>query len=175
MRKRYETVNDKLWNLESRMDMMSKEQVDNSCAIQTKLDTLLRNSIAQEKTIPDKTERTTGSRVDFMEPQCKKQESTPLPLINNNIGSGLIKSATKAGVSNSTRIPRESGAHMSATPDAMTWANTCEKMNRMLEAFATRITESSDRLGGKTRNTFKKPKEFKDDSDGCISGAGQPE
>ena len=41
-------------------------------------------------------------------------------------------------------------------------------MNRKLEAFATRNTESSDRGRGKSRKTFKKSKEFKDDSDGCI-------
>ena len=41
-------------------------------------------------------------------------------------------------------------------------------VNRTLEAFATRNTDSSDRGGGKSRKTFKKPKEFKDDSDGCI-------
>ena len=39
---------------------------------------------------------------------------------------------------------------------------------RTLEAVETRNTESSDRGGGKTRTTFKKPKEFKDDSNGCI-------
>ena len=41
-------------------------------------------------------------------------------------------------------------------------------MNRTLEAFATRNTDSSDRGGNKSRKTFKKPKEFRDDSDGCI-------
>ena len=50
----------------------------------------------------------------------------------------------------------------------MTWASTWEMMNRTLEAFATRNTDSSDRGSNKSRNTFKKPKEFKDDSDGCI-------
>ena len=50
----------------------------------------------------------------------------------------------------------------------MTWASTCEMMNRTLEAFATRNTDSSDRGGSKSRKTFKKPKEFKGDSDGCI-------
>ena len=40
--------------------------------------------------------------------------------------------------------------------------------NRTLEAFATRNTDSSDRGGGKSGKTFKIPKEFKDDSDGCI-------
>ena len=50
----------------------------------------------------------------------------------------------------------------------MTWASTWEMMNRTLEAFATRNTDSSDRGSNKSRKTFKKPKEFKDNSDGCI-------
>ena len=50
----------------------------------------------------------------------------------------------------------------------MTWANTWQMMNRTLEAFATRNTDSSDRGSGKSRKTFKKPKEIKDDSDDCI-------
>ena len=41
-------------------------------------------------------------------------------------------------------------------------------MNTTLEEFATRNTDTSDRGGGKSRKTFKKPKDFKDDSDGCI-------
>ena len=49
----------------------------------------------------------------------------------------------------------------------MTWANTWEMMIRTFEAFATRNTDTNER-GGKLRKTFKKPKEFKDDSDGCI-------
>ena len=53
-------------------------------------------------------------------------------------------------------------------PDAMTWASTWEMVNRTLEAFATRNTDSSERGGGKSRKTFKKLKELKDDSDGCI-------
>ena len=36
------------------------------------------------------------------------------------------------------------------------------------ETFATRNNGSSERGGRKSRKTFKKPKEFKDDSDGCI-------
>ena len=41
-------------------------------------------------------------------------------------------------------------------------------MKRTLEAFATMNTDSSDRGVGKSRKTFKKLKEFKDDLDGCI-------
>ena len=73
-----------------------------------------------------KTEKLTGTRVDFVEPQCRKQEMTPLLLINNSIGSRMTTTATKGGLSNSTRILRELGAHTSVTPDAMTWANTWE-------------------------------------------------
>ena len=64
--------------------------------------------------------------------------------------------------------PGDSTANSNAGPDAMTWASTWEMMNRTLEAFATRNTDLSDRREGKSRKTFKKPKEFKDDSDGCI-------
>ena len=41
-------------------------------------------------------------------------------------------------------------------------------MNRTLEAFATRNTDSSDRSSGNSRKTLKILKDFKDDSDGCI-------
>ena len=80
----------------------------------------------------------------------------------------MTKTAMKSEASNSTRIPEDSSAHTSTTPDAITMASTWEMMNRTLEVFATRNKDSSDRGGGKTRKTFKKPKELNDDSDGCI-------
>ena len=98
MKRRYETVNDKLWSLETRLDTMSRDQAESFCAIQTKLDALLRNSIAQEKTVSDKTEKVIGARFDFVEPQRKKQESTTLPQINNNKRLGITKTARKIGV-----------------------------------------------------------------------------
>ena len=64
----------------------------------------------------------------------------------------------KGGSSNSTNAPGDSSTHTSLTPDAMTWASTWEMMNRTLQAFATRNTDSSDRGRGKSRKTFKKPK-----------------
>ena len=74
----------------------------------------------------------------------------------------------KGGTKDSTNAPEDSSTHTCVTPDAMTWASSREMMNRTLEAFAKRNTESSDRGSGKSWTTFKKPKEFKDDSDGCI-------
>ena len=165
MKKRYDTVNEKLWNLETRMDTMSKDQAETSCAVQSKLDALLRNSIAQDKFLTDKPQ---GTRVDFVEPQRKNREATPLPRIATSIGAVGSKTTMKGGTSNSTNAPGDSNKHTSVTHDAMTWASTWETMNRTLEAFAKGNTDSSDRGSGKSRKTSKKPKEFKDDSDGCI-------
>ena len=165
MKKRYDTVNEKLGSLETRMDTMFKDQAESSCALQSKLDALLRNSIAQDKSV---VEKPSGTRVDFVEPQRKKRESTPLARIDNTMASGGIRTAMKVGASNSTRTTEKSASHTSVQPDAMTWVNTWETMNRLLEAFATRNADSSDRGSGKSRKTFKKPKEFKDNSDRCI-------
>ena len=147
------------------MDTMSKDQAESSCAIQSKLDALLRNSIAQDKLVAD---RPQGTKVDFIEPQRNKRESTPLPWIATSTGAWRSKTIMKGGTSNSTNVPGDSSTNTNVAPDAMTWASTWEMMNRTLEAFATRNTDSSERGSGKSRKTFKKPKEFKDDSDGCI-------
>ena len=141
---------------------MYKDQAESSCAIHSKLDALLRNSKAQDKLVEDKP---LGTRVDFIEPQWK---STPLPQVATIIGAAGTKTAMKGGTSNSTNTPGDSSTHTRVAPDAMTWANTCEMARRTLEAFATRKTDSSDRGSGKSRKTFKKSKDFKDDSDGCI-------
>ena len=165
MNQRCETVNEKLWNLETRMDTMSRDQAESSCAKQSKLDALLRNSTAQERLVTD---RPQGTRVDFIEPQRNKRESTPLPRIAASTGAGGSKTIMKGGSSNTTNAPGVSSTNTNVAPDAMTCASTWEMMNRTLEAFATRNTDSSDRGGGKSRKTFKKPKEFKDESDDCI-------
>ena len=79
MKKRYDTVNEKLWNLDTRMDTMGKEQAESSYAIQSKLDALFKNSLAQDKLV---VEKPSGSRVDFVELQRNKRESTPLASTN---------------------------------------------------------------------------------------------
>ena len=167
LKNRYDDVNSQLGSLEERMDTMSKNQAESSCAIQAKLDAILSNSTSQERPAAD---RTQGTRVDFVEPQRNKRQSTPLPLTRDtvSIAPTAAKTIMKNGMSSTTTGPGDSTANSNAGPDAMTWANTWEMMNRTLEAFATRNTNSSDRRDGKSRKTFKKPKEFKDDSDGCI-------
>ena len=144
---------------------MGREQAESSCAIQSKRDALLRNSLAQYKSV---VEKPSGTRIDFVEPQRKKRESTPLARTDSTMASGGIRTVMKVGASNTARTTEDSGSNTGVQPDAMTWASTWEMMNRTLEAFATRNTDSSDRGSGKSRKTLKKPKEFKDDSDGCI-------
>ena len=73
----------------------------------------------------------------------------------------------KCGTSN-TNAREDSSTNNNVAPDAMTWASTWEMMNKTLEAFATRNTDSSERGSSKPRKTFKKPKKFKDDLDGRI-------
>ena len=167
LKNRYDDVNSQLGSLEKRMDTMSKNQAESSCAIQAKLDAILRNSTSQERPAAD---RTQGTRVDFVEPQRNKRQSTPLPLTRDtvSIAPTAAKTIMKNGTSSTTTGPGDSTANSNAGPDAMTWASTWEMMNRTLEAFTTRNTDSNDRREGKSRKTFKKPKEFKDDSDGCI-------
>ena len=77
MKQRSDAVNSQLGSLETRMDTMSRDQAESSYAIQAKLDAILRNSTSQDRPV---TERTHGNRVDFVEPQRNKPQSTPLPL-----------------------------------------------------------------------------------------------
>ena len=168
MKQRYDAVNSQLGSLETRMDKISRDQAESSCAIQAKLDANLRNSTSQDRPAA---ERTQGNRVDFVEPQRNKRQSTPLPLPRDAASTapgGGGKAIMKSGTANTTSRPGDSTTHNNVGPDVMTWASTWETMNRTLEAFATRNTDSSDRGSNKSRKTFKKPKEFKDDSDGSI-------
>ena len=80
MKQRYDAVNCQLESLETRMDTMRRDQAESSCATQAKLDAILRNSTSQDRPVTD---RTQGNRVDFMEPQGNKRQSTPLPLSRN--------------------------------------------------------------------------------------------
>ena len=117
MKQQYDTLNEKLWNLETRMDTMSKDQSENSCAMQCKLDALLKNSIAQDKLIADKPQTT---RVDFIEPERNKRESTPLPQSAASTGAGGSKTIMKGGTSNSANAPGDSNMNTNVAPDAMT-------------------------------------------------------
>ena len=63
--------------IKQRYDNMRRDQAESSCAIQAKLDAILRNSTSQDRPVTD---RTQGNRVDFVEPQRNKRQSTPIPL-----------------------------------------------------------------------------------------------
>ena len=82
LKNRYDGVNSQLGSLETRMDTMSRNQAESSCAIQTKLDAILRNSTSQERPAAD---RTQGNRVGFVEPQRNKRQLTQLPLTRDAV------------------------------------------------------------------------------------------
>ena len=46
---------------------MSRDQAENSCAIVSILDALLRNSIIHDRTVPEKMANQPGPKVDFAE------------------------------------------------------------------------------------------------------------
>ena len=168
MKQRYDAVNSHLGSLETRMDTTSRDQAESSSAIQTKLDAILRISTPQDRPAA---ERTQGNRVDFVEPQRNKRQSTPLPVPREAASTapgGGGKAIKKTGTANTPSGPGDSTTHNNVGLDAMTWASTWKMMNRTLEAFDTRNTDSSIRGNNKSRKFFKKPKEFKDYSDGCI-------
>ena len=73
---------------------MGKAQAKSSCAKQSKLDALLRNSKTQDKKV---VEKPSGARVDFVEPQRKKRECTPLARIDNTMASGKTRTTMKVG------------------------------------------------------------------------------
>ena len=54
MKKRYDDVNSQLGSLETRMEAMSRTQAESSCAIQAKLDAILRNSTSQDRPAADR-------------------------------------------------------------------------------------------------------------------------
>ena len=160
LKNRYDDVNSQLGSLEKRMDTMNRNQAESSCAIQAKLDAILRNSTSQERPAAD---RTQGTRVDFVEPQRNKRQSTPLPLNRDavSIAPTAAKTIMKNGTSNTMSGPGDSTANSNAGPDAMTWASTWEMMNRTLEAFATMNTDSSDRRDGKQEKLSRSQKNSK--------------
>ena len=166
MKQQYATVNSKLGNLETRMDTMSRDQVESSCAIQSKLNAILRNSTKQDNLLTNRTQGTesiswnhngtNGSQHRYRYRGMRQAQHR---------GAKIIM---ESGTANTTSGPGDSTTNNNVGPDAMTWASAWEMMKKTLEAFATRNTDSSERGDGKSRKTLKKPKEFKDDSDGCI-------
>ena len=128
------------------MDTMSRDQEESYCAIQSKLDAILRNSINQDKSVAKKKVKQPGIGVEFAEWNRKQQKSTPLRQIHNIIESETGKSATKQITSNSTpRVPccfLKDASHLKRFP-----RETRSRANR---------------------RDLQETKESKDNWDGCI-------
>ena len=96
MKQRYDDVNSQLGSQETRMDTMNRDQAESSCAIQAKLDDILRNSRSQDRSVTD---RTQGNIFDFVEPQRNKRGSRLLPLPRGaaSIGPGGARQLLRVG------------------------------------------------------------------------------
>ena len=78
----------------------------------------------------------------------------------------------EADATSETRLPTV--PQVSSVPDLTTvsqdttmYASMFEPLNRSLETFITKLSKSTER-GERSRRTLKKPKSYKDESDGCI-------
>ena len=78
----------------------------------------------------------------------------------------------EANATSGARLP--TGPHVRSVPDLITvshnttmYASMFEPLNRSLETFITKLSKSTER-GERSRRTLKKPKLYKDQSDGCI-------
>ena len=78
----------------------------------------------------------------------------------------------EADATQETRLPTV--PQVSSVPDLTTvsqdttmYASMFEPLNRSLETFITKLSKSTER-GERSRRTLKKPRSYKDESDGCI-------
>ena len=115
MKQRYDAVNSQLGSLEMRMDTMIRDQAESSSAIQIKLDAILRNSTPQDRPAA---ERTQGNRVDFVEPQRNKRQSTPLPATREAAITAPVgpRAIIKNGTANTTSGPGDSTSQNNVGP-----------------------------------------------------------
>ena len=96
---------------------------------------------------------------------------------NDGDGTGSNATAQQSSKTNydatpETRLPTV--PQVSSVPDLTTvsqdttmYASMFEPLNRSLETFITKLSKSTER-GERSRRTLKKPKSYKDESDGCI-------
>ena len=69
--------------------------------------------------------------------------------------------------SNHRERPRAAPSETTVSQDTTMYAPRFEPLNISLETFITKLSKSTER-GQRSRGTLKKPKSYKDESDGCI-------
>ena len=107
-----------------------------------------------------------GSRTNFESNHRERPRAAPSrPVWTNPV-------PPEADATSGTRLPTVPQAR--SVPDLTTfpqdttmYASMLESLNRSLETFITKLSKSTER-GEKSRRTLKKPKSYKDESDGCI-------
>ena len=160
-------------SLEKRLDAKSD-------LMMRKLDAILHGSNWQERSNPRESSRHAndgdgtgsnaraqqGSRTNYEPRNKERPRAAPSrPGWTNPV-------PPEADATPETRLPTV--PQVSSVPDLTTvsqdttmYASMFEPLNRSLETFITKLSKSTER-GERSRRTLKKPKSYKDESDGCI-------
>ena len=160
-------------SLETRLDV-------NSDLMMRKLDAILKESNWQERSNPRERSRHandgdgTGSNARAQQSSRTNYEprNKERPRAAPSRPGWTNPVPPEADATPETRLPTV--PQVSSVPDLTTvsqdttmYASMFEPLNRSLETFITKLSKSTER-GERSRRTLKKPKSYKDESDGCI-------
>ena len=115
--------------------------------------------------------RLTEAEPDVIQGPGQDLESALSLTIGRNPGSnesGHAGSGSDVGAQSSTMAQVRSVPHLTTiSQDTTMYASMFEPLSRSLETFITKLSKSTER-GERSRRALKKPKSYKDESDGCI-------
>ena len=156
-------------SLEKRLDAKSDLMV-------RKLDEILNGSVREERSNPRERscQRSTGSYARAQQSSRTNYESRnrERPRAATSRPSWTNPAPPEADATPETRLPTVPQARsvpdlITVSQDTTMYASMFEPLIRSLETFITKLSKSTER-GVRSRRTLKKPKSYKDESDGCI-------
>ena len=160
-------------SLEKRLDAKSD-------LMMRKLDAILNGNNREELSNPRERSRhandgdSTGSyaRAQQSSRTNYKPKNRERPRVAPAKSSWTNPAPPEADAAPETRLPtvpqvRSVADLTTVSRDTTMYASMFEPLNRSLETFITKLSKSTER-GERSRRTLKKPKSYKDESDGCI-------
>ena len=160
-------------NLEKRLDVKSD-------LIMRKLDEILNGSNREERSNPrersrqandgDGTGNYAGAQQDSRANYESRNRERPRAAPSRPVWTNPVPPETDA--TPETRLPtvpqvRSVPDLTTVSQDTTMYASMFEPLNGSLKTFITKLSKSTER-GERSRRTLKKPKSYKDESDGCI-------
>ena len=173
-------LNDHVNTYAQTMTSLERRLVVKSNLMMRKLDEILNGSNLEERSNPRERTRQandgdgTGSYAGAQQSSRTNYESRnrERPRAAPSRPSWTNPAPPEADATPETRLPTV--PQVNSVPDLTTvsqdttmYASMFEPLNRSLEMFITKLSKSTER-GEISRRTLKKPKSYKDESDGCI-------